>query len=195
MDGESNWAKLATPMNRAPLRFRSSGDHRIMHRTLSAPQCPRPEHNEHTFRSLLELEHQRCRRSGQGFHVLLCRLSTQDGMRFPMRASVKRTLLSAVRDSLDTADEMGWVVQDLVLGVLLTDMNPARSTASRTTAATRIRRLIESRLAVAHPSSVLQFYDFLDLPPLDNNAHDQSSAESYHGGRYAMYPLYRHTGT
>ena len=111
-----------------------------------------------------------------------------------MSASVKRTLLSAVRDSLDTADEMGWVVQDLVLGVLLMGMNPARSTASRTIEATRIRRLIESRLAVAQPSSVLQFYDFLDLPPLENNAHDQSLAESYHGGHYAMYPLYRHTG-
>jgi len=194
MDGESSRAKLATPMNRAPLKFRSSGNHRIMHRTLSAPQCSRPEHNEHTFRSLLELEHQRCRRSGQGFHVLLCRLSTQDGMRFPMSASVKRTLLSAVRDSLGRAGEVGWVLQDLVLGVLLLGMNPARS-VSQTTETARIRRLIESRLAVAHPSSVLQFYDFLDLPPLENHAHDQTSAESYHGGHYAMYPLYRHTGT
>ncbi len=150
----------------------------MMRTPLSAPRRPLPEHNEHTFRSLLEQEHQRCRRSGQGFHVLLCRLSTPDGMRFPMSASVKRTLLSAVRDSLDTADEVGWVLQDLVLGVLLLSMNPERS-ASRTTETARIRRLIESRLSAAHPSSVLQFYDFLDLPPLENHVHNRSLAESY----------------
>ncbi len=119
-----------------------------------------------TFRSLLGFEHQRCLQSGQPFHVLICRLSTTDGTRFPMNESVKKTLMSAVRESLRKTDHQGWFLQDLVLGTVLLSLDQRQSTVSSSSEAGRIRRLIESRLAVVHPSLVLQFYEYLDLPPV-----------------------------
>lgn len=124
------------------------------------------EHNERTFRSLLDFEYQQCLQSGQAFHVLLCRLSTKDGTRFPMNESVRKALVSAVRESLGKTDHMGWFLQDLVLGTVLLNLDPRRSTVSSSSEASRIRRLIESRLSLAHPSLVLQFYEYLDLPPI-----------------------------
>lgn len=119
-----------------------------------------------TFCSLLDFEHQRCLQSGQPFHVLICRLSTTDGTRFPMNESVKEALMSAVRESLRKTDHQGWFLQDLVLGTVLLSLDQRHSTVSSSSEACRIRRLIESRLSVVHPSLVLQFYEYLDLPPV-----------------------------
>lgn len=122
------------------------------------------ERDEETFHSLLDLEHRRCMRGGKAFHVLFCRLSTSDGARFVMNASVKRLLFSALRESLDETDQMGWFVQDLVLGALLSSANAKQSGASNSTERSRIQRHIESRLTHTHPSLVVQLYDFLDFP-------------------------------
>ena len=126
------------------------------------------EHDEASFRSLLDLEHRRCRQSGQAFQVLLCRLSTQSGTQFLMTDSVRRALISAARESLGKLDQMGWFLQDLVLGALLLSKDPRRQLAVSfgDDGTGRFRRLIESRLSLAHPSLVLQFYDYLDLPPI-----------------------------
>jgi hypothetical protein len=119
-----------------------------------------------TFCSLLDFEHQRCLQSGRPFHVLVCRLSTTDGTQFPMNESVKKALMSAVRESLHKTDHQGWFLQDLVLGTVLLSLDPRPSTVSSNSEACRIRRLIESRLSVVHSSLVLQFYEYLDLPPV-----------------------------
>lgn len=144
----------------------------IARTTVTAQTGSHAEHDERTFRSLLELEHRRCLQSGHAFHVLLCRLSTQDGMRFPMNEPVKRALVSALKESLDETDQMGWFLQDLVLGALLV-RDRRQSALSNGGGTHRIRRLIESRLSHAHPSVVLQFYDYMDLPPLNADAGDR----------------------
>lgn len=122
------------------------------------------EHDEETFQSLLDREHQRCLQSGQAFHLLLCRLSTPEGARLPMNESVKSTMVSAMRESLGQTDQMGWFLQDLVLGALLLSMETKQLIVSNSAGRNRIRRHIESRLAHAHPSLVVQLYEFLDLP-------------------------------
>lgn len=136
-----------------------------------------------TFCSLLDFEHQRYLQSGQPFHVLVCRLSTTDGTRFPMNESVKRALMSAVRESLRKTDYLGWFLQDLVLGTVLLSLDPRQSTISSSSEANRIRRLIESRLSLAHPSLVLQFYEYFDLPPIrqwdEENTTDRALATQY----------------
>jgi len=148
----------------------------MMRTTLITAKSVQTEHDEHTFRSLLDLEHRRCRQSAQAFHVLLCRLSTQDGMRFPMNESVKRALVSAMRESLGKNDQIGWFLQDLVLGALLLSLDPWRSAMSNTGGTGWIRQLIEDRFSHAHPSVVIQFYDYLDLSPGKGNLQDQTVA-------------------
>ncbi|MGE0643446.1 MAG: hypothetical protein AB7P24_07245 [Nitrospira sp.] len=136
-----------------------------MTRTSLVLADPSPvEHDEDTFHSLLDLEHRRCMQGGKAFHVFFCRLSTSDGARFPMTASVKQLLLSALRESLDETDQLGWFVQDLVLGALLSSVNAKQSGVSNSTERSRIQRHIESRLLHTHPSLVVQLYDFLDFP-------------------------------
>jgi hypothetical protein len=49
----------------------------MMRTMLITPTSTPAEHDEETFRSLLDLEHDRCLQSWQAFHVLLCRLTTQ----------------------------------------------------------------------------------------------------------------------
>jgi hypothetical protein len=134
--------------------------------TLIAENDYQTEQDEPTFRSLLDFEHERCLQSGHAFHVLVCRLSTPDGTRFPMNESVKRALKSAVRESLRKTDHLGWFLPDLVLGTVLLSLDTRQSTISSGSEASRIRRLIESRLSLAHPSLVLQFYEYFDLPPI-----------------------------
>lgn len=124
------------------------------------------EYDEQTFRALLDLEHRRRLQSGHAFHVLLCRPSTQDGAHFRMDESVMRALISAMRESLCKTDHLGWFLQDLVLGVLLLGNDPTRSSISTNDGTSRVRRLTETRLSLAHPSLVLQFYDYIDLPPI-----------------------------
>jgi hypothetical protein len=138
----------------------------MMQTTLETITDHHPEYDEQTFRSLLDLEHHKCRQSGQVFHVVLCRLSTQNGMPCLMNESVKSTLASAVRESLRKEDSMGWFLQDLVLGALLLSMDPRQSGISSGNRTDQIRRQIESRLSLVHPSLALQIYDYLDLPPI-----------------------------
>ncbi len=141
--------------------------HRLMTRaTLMTPLDLHIEYDEQAFRSLLDFEHEGCLQSGDAFHVLLCRLSTTDGTQFPMNESVKRGLVTAVRESLRKTDPMGWFLQDLVLGALLLNMDQRQSTLSSSSERSGIRRLIERRFSLAHPSLVLQFYEYLDLPPI-----------------------------
>lgn len=125
-------------------------------------------HDERSFRSLLDLEYQWCLHSGRAFHVLLCRLSTRDGMQCAMDQTVKSALVSAVRESLDTMDHMGWFLQDLVLGALLVGIDAGQSPVFRISKTDQIRRLVENRFCLTHPSLVLQFYDYLDLPPFQH---------------------------
>lgn len=127
------------------------------------------EHDEETFHSLMNLEHRRCMQDGNVFHVLLCRLSSSDGARLTMNASVKRALVSAMRESLGETDQVGWFIQDLVLGALLS-VEARQPAVSNTDGRNRIRRHIESRLANTHPSLVVQFYDFVDLPRIRGEA-------------------------
>lgn len=134
-----------------------------------APKHSHVEHDEETFHSLMNLEHRRCLQGGNAFHVLLCRLSTPDGARLTMNASVKRTLVSAMKESLGETDQMGWFLQDLVLGALLS-VEARQSAVSNSDGRNRIRRHIESRLANTHPSLVVQFYDFVDLPRIRGEA-------------------------
>lgn len=122
------------------------------------------EFDEHTFHSLLNLEHRRCLRSGLDFHVLLCRLSTEEGARFRITGSVKSVLLSAIRESLCKTDHIGWFLQDLVLGVLLLGSDSRHSVISSNAEMSQVRRFIENQLSHTYPSLVLQFYDYLDLP-------------------------------
>lgn len=123
------------------------------------------EHDEETFHTLLDLEHRRCMQGGNTFHVLFCRLSTSDGAQFPMTVSVKRGLVSAMRESLgETNHQMGWFLQDLVLGALLLSVKGRQSIVSPSSGWNRVRRHIERRFASTHPSLVVQIYDFLDLP-------------------------------
>ena len=139
----------------------------MMQTTLNTTMNLPTEHDEASFRSLLDLEHRRCRQSGHAFQVLLCRLSTHSGTQFLMTDSVKRALISAVRETLGKMDQMGWFLQDLVLGALLLSKDPKQLAVSIGDDGTsRARRLIESRLSLVHPSLVLQFYDYLDLPPI-----------------------------
>lgn len=153
--------------------------HSMTRITLIPPMGSPVEHDERTFRSLLDLEHRRCRQSGQTFHVLLCRLSTQSGTQFLMTDSVKRAMISAVRESLGKTDHMGWFLQDLVLGALLLSVDPRCSAMSNSSATNRIRRLIEGRLSPAHPSVVVQFYDYLDLPPIKEDTQDRTFARDF----------------
>ena len=129
------------------------------------------EHDEETFHSLLDLEHRRCVQSGQAFHLLLCRLSSPDGARFPMDESVKSTMVSAMRESLGKAAQMGWFLQDLVLGALLPTVEARLSAVPNSSGRNRVQRHIESRIRRAHPSLVVQLYDFLDLPRVRGEAH------------------------
>jgi hypothetical protein len=138
----------------------------MMLSSLISEQDHHTGHDQRTFRSLLEFEHRRCLRSGHALHVLLCRLSTTDGARFPLNESFKQSLMSVVRESLRKTDHLGWFLQDLVLGAVLVSPDPLQSAASSSREAGRIRRLIESRLSLAHPSLILQFYEYLDLPPV-----------------------------
>jgi hypothetical protein len=128
------------------------------------------EHDEETFHSLLDLEHRRCRQSGKAFHLMLCRLSSPDGARFPMDESVKSTMVSAMRESLGKTVQMGWFLQDLVLGALLPTANTSLPAVSNSSGQSRIRRQIESRIEHAHPSLIVQLYDFLDLPRIRGEA-------------------------
>lgn len=147
--------------------------------TLIVPTGSHAEHDEQTFRSLLDLEHRKCRQSGQAFHVLLCRLSTQSGTQLLMTDSITRALISAVKESLGKTDHMGWFLQDLVLGALLLNKNPSQSAVSSGNGTSRVRRLIESRLSPTYPSVVVQFYDYLDLPPIKYNTQDQTFARDF----------------
>lgn len=128
------------------------------------------EHDEETFHSLLDLQHRRCLQRGTAFHLLLCRLSTPDGAQLPMTASVKRALVSAMGESLGETDQIGWFLQDLVLGALLSSSDASRCAESNTSERNYIRGHIASRLANTYPSWVIQFYDFLDLPRVRGTA-------------------------
>ena len=133
------------------------------------------EHDENTFHSLLDHEHRRCMQGGKAFHVFFCRLSTSDGARFAMTASVKRALVSAMRESLGETDhQIGWFLQDLVLGALLLSVEGRQSIVSPSSRWNRFRRHIENRFASTHPSLVVQVYDFLDLPRLRGNVQVRS---------------------
>lgn len=129
------------------------------------------EHDEETFHSLLNLEHRRCRQSGQAFHLMLCRLSSPNVARFPLDESVKSTMVSAMRESLGKTVQMGWFLQDLVLGALLPTAHTSLSAVSNSSGRNRVRRQIESRIEHAHPSLIVQLYDFLDLPRMRGEAH------------------------
>ncbi len=127
------------------------------------------EYDERTFRSLLNLEHRRCRHSGQDFHVLLCRLATYEGAPFRIQESVKRALISAVQESLRKTDYVGWFLQDLVLGAILLKQDSGQTDLPSGRCTNQIRRQIEDRLSSAYPSVVFQFYDYLDLPPVQQH--------------------------
>lgn len=150
----------------------------MMRTMLITPTSTPAEHDEETFRSLLDIEHNRCLQSGQVFHILLCRLTTLDGARFPMDESAKRALISALRESLDTTDQMGWFLQDLVLGALLVSANSKPSDGLTRRGRNGIRRHIENRLAHAHPSLVVQCYDYLDLAPVKRDIQAHAFARS-----------------
>jgi hypothetical protein len=122
------------------------------------------EHDEGTFHSLLDLEHRRCMQSGQAFHLLLCRLSSPDGARFPMDESLKSTMVSAMRESLGKTAQMGWFLQDLVLGALLSTVEARLSAVPNSRERNRVQRHIESRIKHTHPSLIVQLYDFFDFP-------------------------------
>ncbi|NJL16372.1 MAG: hypothetical protein HC938_03425 [Nitrospira sp.] len=136
---------------------------------LTRPTDAQAEHDEETFRSLLDFEYERCLQCGQAFHVLLCRLTTHDGARFTMNASAKRALVSAMRESLGTTDQMGWFLKDRVLGALLVSVDPTQSDELNSRGRNEIRRHLERRLVHAHPSLIVQCYDYLDLAPVTSD--------------------------
>ena len=146
----------------------------MMQPTVIAATHSHVEHDEETFHSLMDLEHRRCLQGGNAFHVLLCRLSTLDGARLTMNASVKSALVSAMRESLGETDQIGWFLEDLVLGALLLSVETRQSAVSNGNERNRIRRHIESRLANTHPAVVVQFYDFVDLPRVREEVHVQT---------------------
>lgn len=141
---------------------------RVMRRT---PTGTPVEHDEETFHSLLDLEHRRCVQSGQAFHLLLCRLSSPDGAQFPIDESVTGAMVAAMRESLGKTAQMGWFLQDFVLGALLPTADTNLSAVSSSSGRNRVQRHIENRIKHAHPSLVVQLYDFLDLPRVRGEAH------------------------
>lgn len=167
--------------------------------TLEGTMDLHTDYDEHWFCSLLDLEHRRCLQSGHASHVLLCRFATQDGVRFPMDQSSRRALVSAVRESLHQTDQTGWFLQDLVSGVLLLNRDSERSAVSRRSETDRIRRQIEGQLSLDHPSLVVQFYEYLDLPPMQQPTWPGTTTQVLirhdEGGHYAMCTLYRHEST
>lgn len=129
------------------------------------------EHDEETFHSLLDLEHQHCMQSGQAFRLLLCRLSTPDETRPPMNHSIKSTMVSTMREALGETDQIGWFLQDRVLGALLLSAEARQSAVPNSTGRNRVRRQIEHRLTRAHPSLIVQLYEFCDFPRVRGEAH------------------------
>lgn len=171
----------------------------LMRSTLNRPRGRPTEHDEQTFRSLLDSEHRRCLQTRHTFHVLLCRLSTKDGTLFLMNESLKSVLISAARASLHTRDQLGWFLQDLVLGALLLSTDPEYSALSSGGGTSRVRRLIENRFTLAYPSLVLQFYDYLELPPMQRWDLEHETDPFPWGimkeDMYAMCTLCRHAST
>ena len=125
------------------------------------------EHDEPTFRLLLSMEQTRCRKSGRGFHLLLCAVSTQDGTPLTMNDSVTALVLTHVRDVLRKTDCVGWFRQNRTVGILLTCLEPGTGVASSRRAMDRIRRILTEKLSLHDPSLVLQLYDDLHLPPFE----------------------------
>lgn len=128
------------------------------------------EHDEEAFHSLLDLAHRRCTQSGQAFHLLLCRFSSPDGARFPIDESLKRAVVSAMRESFDKTAQLGWFLQDFVLGALLPTVEARLSAVPNSSGRNHVQRHIENRIKHAHPSLVVQLYDFLDLPRVRGDA-------------------------
>ncbi len=122
------------------------------------------DHDEPMFRLLLNLERNRCRKSGRGFHLLLCTVSAQDGIPIPMSDGVTALLLSGVKEVLRKTDHIGWFLQNHTLGLLLTCLEPDAAVTSSRRAMDRIRRTLTNRLSLHDPSLVLQLYDDMQLP-------------------------------
>ncbi|MGC4097932.1 MAG: hypothetical protein QM706_12515 [Nitrospira sp.] len=171
----------------------------MIRRTRNTRRGLHTEYDEQTFRSLLDSEHRRCLQAGHTFHVLLCRLSTKDGRLFLMHEPLTSALISAARESIHMTDQLGWFLQDLVLGALLLSTDPRHLALSSEGGSSRVRRLIENRLSPTYPSLVMQFYDYLELPSIQRwdleHENDQFPRGIMKEDMYAMCTLCRHAST
>ena len=155
----------------------------MIHRGLSAVQDSLDdsieEHDEPTFRLLLSLEQTRCKKSGRGFHILLCTVCTQDGTPITMDEVVTALVFTQVRGVLRKTDYVGWYTQNRTVGILLTCLDPRTGVASSRHAMDRLRLTLTDQLALHDPSLVIQLYDELQLPPFGQHQTTESTTPTY----------------
>jgi len=104
--------------------------------------------NEEAFRHFLTREHNRWRRSGRPFLLVLVRLKHELGTPARMDAAVAEKVFSCLWMTLRTTDQVGWFREGRVIGAMLGDVTDAGL-------ADALRDKVRSSLAAGLPSDMV----------------------------------------
>lgn len=81
-------------------------------------------YSEEVFRSLVQSESTRSKRSGQLFRILLVYRTDAQGGIVPMKQEIATKAIAVLSTNLRATDYIGWYREEYILGALLTTLQP-----------------------------------------------------------------------
>ena len=113
-------------------------------------------YTEYTFQHFLEIERERCMRSGERCFLVLAELQGRDGSTERMARSVSKSLFRSFSACLRETDVLGWHKEGHIAGAVLTETGAEQDDKALGRVVERIRRTFEDAVPI-EVSSRLHF--------------------------------------